>query len=74
MSGDVGERGGSEPYIRDAIDVLAQAAAAEGDEVAIQTIQTCMSNLQSLLANAQKEQESALQGKATPGALSRMTG
>lgn len=72
-TGDAGQHGGSDPYIRDAIDALTQAAQAEADEADIATIQTCIANLQKVLANNQADQDAMMQGKSSPKAIRKAT-
>lgn len=74
MSGDGGSPGGSDSFIRDAIDLLAQAAQAEADEQDILTIQECMTNLQKVLANNQKDADSMMGGKASPAGMRKAAG
>ena len=68
-TGDQGTPGGSDPHIRNAIDELTQAVQAEADEQDIATIQTCIANLQKVLANNQSDADSMMQGKASPAAM-----
>lgn len=74
MSGDEGTPGGSDGFIRDAIDLLAQAAQAEGDEEDILVIQTAMTNLQKVLANNQKNADQMMGGSATPSGMRKAAG
>lgn len=74
MTGDQGTPGGSDPFIRDAIDSLQQAAQAEADEQDIKTIMTCIANLQGVLANNQKDADAMMGGKASPAGMRKAAG
>jgi hypothetical protein len=62
-------QGGSDPHIRNAIDELNAAIQAEADDQDKQTIQTCIANLQGVLANNQKDADALMTGKANPRAM-----
>lgn len=69
-----GSPGGGSDLVGQAIDILVQAAQEEADEQDKQTILTCISNLQGVLANNQKDADSMMGGKASPRGMRKAAG
>lgn len=64
-----GSPGGGQDPLEQAISLLDEAIAAEADHEDQQIMRQCSAKLQSILAKNQKEQDSMLGGKSSPGGL-----
>lgn len=69
-----GSPGGGSDLVGQAIDILVQAAQEEADDQDKQTILTCITNLQGVLANNQKDADAMMGGKASPRAMRKAAG
>jgi hypothetical protein len=69
-----GSHGGGEDALTRAIDALQEAIDAEADQADIQIMLQCQTKLQGVLANNQKDADSMMGGKMTPGATRKAAG
>ncbi len=64
-----GAPGGGEESLTIAIDAIQDAIDAEADQEDIQVMLQCQAKLQGILAKNQKDADSAMGGKVSPGAM-----
>jgi hypothetical protein len=67
-------QGSPSDLIRQALDIVRQYAQSENDEQNVLAAEQVTTLLQKLLANEQKEQDDAMQGKASPKMLRSVYG